>query len=172
MATAQRYSTFYIIEIVKYNKTDFYSILIYILRQLPGYIFVIISVIRGILAVVIGGPPHPHCIVAEELGDPSGPPPPSSVIYCALIVIVYIICSGGGVGKEQIEPPPPPRSYSYYPSSSHGVTPKGYEDPRQICPRKSAINPIVEELNQDINGLLPLGIEVMQVAGHIGPGEE
>ena len=47
----QIYSTFDITEIVKYNKIDFYSIIIYILRRFLGWVFIVISIIHVILVV-------------------------------------------------------------------------------------------------------------------------
>ena len=80
---------------------DFYSILISILRRFPGCVFVVISVIHGILVFGGGGLPQPRGIGVEEGGDPGGPPPSAFVIDHAIVIIVYAIyavyavCGGG-----------------------------------------------------------------------------
>ena len=59
---------------------NFYSILISILRWFPGYVFIVVYVIHGILVVGVGSPPQNCSLGSEEFGDPGGPHPPASVV--------------------------------------------------------------------------------------------
>ena len=90
---------------------EFYFISKSVLFQFPGYVYVILSVVHGILLVGGGFPPHYHGHGVEEGVDPGGPYPLSSIINNIIIVIVYAVYAvrgGGGGGKEQIVTPPPP----------------------------------------------------------------
>ena len=59
---------------------DFYSILVSILRRLPGCVFVVVYIVHGILAVGGGGPPHPLSLGTEEGRDPGVPTPLASIV--------------------------------------------------------------------------------------------
>ena len=60
-------------------------------------------------------------------------------------------------------------SYSSTPPS--GVYSQHNEYPRHIRTGNSAVEPIVEDLEQALHGLSPLGLDVTQVTGQLGPGE-
>ena len=67
---------------------DLYSIIFSILRRFLGCIFVVVSVICGILVIVGGGPPQPYVLGAEEGVEPGGPPPPSSIVDRAIFLVI------------------------------------------------------------------------------------
>ena len=100
LSAAHCYSTSY--KIVKQVHMDFYSILISILRRLPGYVVIVVSIIHGICVVGGGYPPQPRILSAEEGGEPCGPYCLESVVYRAISVVVYssyAVNSDGGGSK-------------------------------------------------------------------------
>ena len=55
---------------------DFYSVLISFISHIPGCVFVVVSIVHGILLVGGGGPLHTHDRITEDGGEYGVPPPP------------------------------------------------------------------------------------------------
>ena len=89
----------------------------------------------------------------------------------AIVVIVYGVHSvrnGGGGIKEHILPQ---NHTPTHPPSSFGVAFQVDEDPRQFCPRKSVVDPIIEEHEQALHDLHPLGVDAPELMVHIRTGK-
>ena len=70
--------------------------------------------------------------------------------------------AAGATVNNKSDPPPPPLLLLLHPLLIYS-RPKGYEDPHQIRPENYDIDHIIEDHDQDLHGLFPLGVDVAQV---------
>ena len=70
---------------------DLYSIIIIFLRWFPGCVFVVFSVIHGILVVGRGDTSHTRSFGTKEGRDPGFPTPPSPTVNRKIVITLYVV---------------------------------------------------------------------------------